>query len=118
MDDVPADVDHRVDVDGPALVPAGVDRPEEREALRIGALDAAQEALVGACAPVAEYTPPASQCQISTAAPLIGLQLDALTTVRRRVSGDTGRPFGDVAAHGRVVDVVRALRLLGREDAG
>ena len=35
-----------MDVDRPALVPAGVERPEEREPLRIGALDASQEALV------------------------------------------------------------------------
>jgi hypothetical protein len=39
-----------------------------------------------------EYRPRASQCQTSTAAPLIGLHEDTSTTVVFRVSGRPGRP--------------------------
>jgi hypothetical protein len=42
--------------------------------------------------PNPEYAPDASQCQMSTVAPLIGLQVDASTTVSRSVSGLPGRP--------------------------
>ena len=39
-----------------------------------------------------EYVPPASQCQMSTAAPLIGLHVDASTTVVRSRSLSPGLP--------------------------
>ena len=42
------------------------------------------------CSP--EYAPAASACQMSTAAPLIGLQVDAFTTVSRSASGVPGIP--------------------------
>ena len=54
---------------------------------------------------------------MSTAAFLIGLQVEALTTSAKGQRG--ARPtLGDVAAHGFVRDVVRTFRLLGSEHAG
>ena len=55
---------------------------------------------------------------MSTAAPRIGLHVDASTTVRCSSSGVPGRPSRDVAAHLLACDVVRAFRQLGREHAG
>ena len=54
---------------------------------------------------------------MSTAAPLIGLQVDASTTVVRRSELQAGPPLADVAPHLLAVDVVGAFGLLGREHA-
>ena len=61
--------------------------------------------------------PDASQCQMSTAAPRIGLQLETSTTVVPRLSATPGLPSRTLRRHLVALEVVRALRLLGREHA-
>jgi len=48
--------------------------------------------LLDVALPKPEYTPPASQCQISTSAPAIGLHVFAFSTVNTISSGRPGRP--------------------------
>ena len=117
MDDVAADVDLHVDVHGPALVPARIDAPEEGKALRVRLLQAAHEGPVAGS--VAEAGVDAGRVGVPDVhdraldRPARACVDDRRPEPERRA----GPPFGDVAAQLLAGEVVRALRLLGREDA-
>ena len=99
-------------------VPAGVDRAEGGEALRIRSLHAAQEALVlgalladtgvdAGCVAV----PDLDSCAFDR------LAARGVHDRQPKRERDTGLPLRDVAPHGGVVDVIGAFGLLGRENA-
>src|SRR6266566_3339644 len=115
--DAAADVHLDVDVHGASLVPAGIDRAEEGEALRVRALDAAHER-------------PARRTRAETGVDAFSVRMPDVDggvpdrPARRRVDHEgteeqrrAWTALRDVATELLAGDVVRALGLLGGEDA-
>ena len=117
MDDAAADVHLHVDVNRASLVPAGIDGGKPGEALRIGALPAAEEGSTRRSAAEARVEPGGVAVPDLDERVPDGLAGRGVDDGRAQVEPHALVAVPDVSPKPAVRDVVGALGLLRREDA-
>jgi hypothetical protein len=118
VQDVPAEVHLHVDVHGAPRVPTRVDRLEQCEPGAIGPLDAAHEGLaLGALLREAGVRARGVAVPDIDGRATDRLAVGDIDDRRPELEGNAGPPLADVAPDLVALEVVRAFRLLRREDA-